>query len=106
MEIHTIRKKWLNALTKSGNNIIDGLYGNPISELPGPVLKKETVMDITNVRKKEIKTEKQHTNVISVEEIKPDELDKVFKKPKCEVMDDDEIQEKGKALLSAGKTML
>lgn len=106
VEIHPIRKKWLNALTKSGNSIIDDLYGNLTSKLPGPVLKKEVVMDITNVRKKDVKTEKQITSVTSVEEIKPDELDKIFKMPKCEAMDDDEIQEKGKALFSAGKIML
>jgi len=64
------------------------------------------VMDITNVRKKNVKTEKQITNAISVEEIKPEELDKIFKLPECVTMDDDEIQEKGKALFSAGKIML
>ena len=106
VEIHPIRKKWLNALTKSGNSIIDDLYGNLTSKLPGPALKKEVVIDITNVRKKNVKTEKQITSVTSVEEIKPDELDKIFKMPKCEAMDDDEIQEKGKALFSAGKIML
>jgi hypothetical protein len=106
VEIHPIRKKWLSALTKSGNSIIDDLFGNLTSKLPGPVLKKEVVMDTTNVRKKSVKTEKQLTKVTSVEEVKPDELEKIFKMPKCEVMDDDEIQEKGKALFSAGKIML
>jgi len=106
LEIHPIRKKWLNALTQSGNSIIDGLFTDYTSKLPGPVLKSETVMDITNVRKKDTKTEKQRTVVTEVEELKPDDLDKIFKMPKCEVMDDDEIQEKGKALFSAGKIML
>jgi len=106
VEIHPIRQKWISALTKSGNNIIDDLFGDFTSNLPGPVLKKEMVMDITNVRKKNVKTEKQITNAISVEEIKPEELDKIFKLPECVTMDDDEIQEKGKALFSAGKIML
>jgi hypothetical protein len=106
VEIHPIRKKWIRALTKSGNNIIDDLFTGITSKLPGPVLKKEAVMDITNVRKKSVKTEKQITNVTSVEDIKPEELDKLFKKPQCVQMDDDEIQEKGKTLLGAGKIML
>ena len=106
VEIHPIRKKWLSALTKSGNSIIDDMFGDITSKLPGPVLKKEVVMDITNVRKKNVKTEKQLTKVTSVEDIMPGELDKRFKLPECEVMDDDEVQEKGKALFSAGKIML
>lgn len=106
VEIHPIRKKWLNALTQSGNNIIDSMFSDYTSKLPGPVLRRELVMDITNVRKKDIKTEKKNTVVTEVKEIKSEELDKIFKMPKCETMDDDEIQEKGKALFSAGKLML
>ena len=106
VEIHPIRKKWISALTKSGNNIIDDLFTGITSKLPGPVLKKEMVMDITNVRKKNVKTEKQNTKVTSVEEITSSELDKLFKVPECIAMDDDEIQEKGKALFNAGKIML
>ena len=105
-EIHPIRKKWISALTQSGNNIIDDLFGEYTSKLPGPILKTESVMDITNVRKKSTKTTKNRTVITSLEELKPDELDKIFKMPECEVMDDDEIQEKGKALFSAGKIML
>ena len=106
LEVHPIRKKWLSALTKSGNSIIDDLFGGITSKLPGPVLKKEAVMEITNVRKNSVKTEKLLTKVTSVEEIKSGELDMMFKLPECVKMDDDEIQEKGKALFSGGKIML
>jgi len=106
IEIHPIRKKWIRALTQSGNNIIDDLFGEYTSQLSGPILKTKSVMGITNVRKKSTKTTKQNTVITSLEELKPDELDKIFKMPECEVMDDDEMQEKGKALFSAGKIML
>ena len=106
VEIHPIRKKWLDALTQPGNSIIDQLFGDYTAKLPGPVLKNEAVMDITNVRKKSTKTQKQSTLVTSVDDINHEELDKIFKMPECEVMDKDEIQEKGKALFSAGKIML
>ena len=105
-EVHPIRKKWISALTQSGNSIVDDLFGEYTSKLPGPILKTESVMDITNVRKKSTTTTKQNTVITSLEELKPDQLDKIFKMPECEVMDDDEIQEKGKALFSAGKIML
>ena len=106
VDIHPIRKKWINALTQSGNNIIDQTFTYYTSKLPGPVLKSESVMDITNVRKDSVKTEKQRTVVTELEEIKSEEMDRIFKMPECEKMDDDEIQEKGKALFSAGKIML
>jgi len=106
VEIHPIRKKWLNALTQSGNNLIDDLFTQATAKLPGPVLKSESVMDITNVRKKKTKTQKERTIVTSVEDKDKAELDKIFVKPSCIQMDDDEIQEKGKALLDARRLML
>jgi hypothetical protein len=106
VEIHPIRRKWLNALTQSGNKLIDQAFTDYTSKFSGPILKSETVMDITNVRKKTTKTEKQRTVVTEIKEMKQDELDKIFVMPECEKMDDDEIQEKGKALFSAGKIML
>ena len=106
VEIHPIRKKWLNALTQSGNNIIDGLFTEVTAKLPGPVLKSESVMKITNVRKKKTDTQEESTIVTSVEDVEKAKLDKIFVKPSCIQMDDDEIQEKGKALLDARKLML
>jgi trehalose-6-phosphatase len=106
VEIHPVRKKWINALTQSGNSVIDKLFRDYVEKLPGPILKTESVMDITNIRKNSTKTQKQRTLVIAVEEVDAVKLDELFKLPECEIMDDDEIQEKGKALLSAGKLML
>jgi len=106
VEIHPIRKKWLNALTQSGNRLIDQAFTDYTSKFSGPIIKSESVMDITNVRKKSTKTEKQRTVLTEIKEMQPDELDKIFIMPECEKMDNDEIQEKGKALFSAGKIML
>ena len=106
VEIHPIRKKWLNALTQSGNRLIDQAFADYTSKFSGPIIKSESVIDITNVRKKSTKTEKQRTILTEIKEMQPDELDKIFIMPECEKMDDDEIQEKGQALFSAGKIML
>jgi hypothetical protein len=105
-EIHPARQKWLTALTQSGNSIIDQMFSEYVSRLPGPILKTESVMEITNVRKKKTDTQKDRTTIISIEEVSSEELDNVFVMPDCIPMDDDEIQEKAKALFSAGKIML
>ena len=106
VELHPIKRKWLNALTQSGNSIIDTLFNELTSKISGPILKEEMVVDITNARKKETKTQKILTVVTQIEELKSSELDEVFKMPKCKMMDDDEVQEKAKSLFSARKIRL
>jgi hypothetical protein len=105
-EIHPARQKWLTALTQSGNSIIDQMFSEYVSRLPGPILKTESVMEITNVRKKKTDTQKDRTEITSTEEVSSRELDRIFIMPDCIPMDDDEVQEKAKALLSGGKLML
>lgn len=67
---------------------------------------QESVVAITNVRKKETKTQKKRSTIKKVEELKTSELGKIFKMPECNSTDDDEVQEKAKALFSADKIML
>jgi len=105
-EIHPIRKRWLDALTQSGNSIIDQFSSDFLANLPGPVLKTQSVVDIINVRKDETKTQKENTIYTKIEELKPEQLDEIFKMPECEAMDEKEVEEKAKALFSAGRIML
>ena len=104
--LHSVRKKWMTALTQSGNKLIDDLFVKFAAKLPGPILKFESTTDITNVRKKKTSTQKVRTEMISLDDKEKAELDKIFVMPKCVMMDDDEIQEKGKTLLSRQKLML
>ena len=106
VEIHPVRKKWINTLSQSGNSIIDTLSTNITSKIQGPILKSESVVSITNVKKNETKTQKIRMVVTEIEELKSSELDEIFKMPECVTMDDDEVQEKAKALLSADRIML
>ena len=106
VEIHPVRKKWINALTQSGNDTIDSLFADYTAKLPGPVLKSESTTEIYDVRKKETKTQKTHTIISAIEELKAEELDDIFKMPECKTMDDDEVEDKAKALFSADKIML
>ena len=86
--------------------MIDEMFANFTAKLPGPILKQESVIDITNIRKKETKTQKKRSVIKKVEELKTSELDRIFKVPECQAMDDDEVEEKAKALFSADKMML
>ena len=106
LDVHPARKKWIDALTQSGNSLIDKMFADFTAKLPGAVLRQESVIDITNVRKKETKTQKKHSTIKKVVELKASELDKIFSMPECKVMDDDEVQEKAKTLFSADKNML
>ena len=106
LEIHPVKKKWMNALAQSGNSLIDKMVADITAKLAGPVLKRETVIDITNVRKKETKTQKKRSVIKSVADLSADELDKVFTMPKCEVMKDNEVEKRAGVLYSADKLML
>ena len=106
LEIHPVKKKWMNALALSGNSLIDKMVADITAKLAGPVLKRETVIDITNVRKKETKTQKKRTIIKKVEELSTGELDKVFKMPECKMMEDNEVEKRARVLYSAGKLML
>jgi len=106
LDIHPVKKKWINALAQSGNGLIDNMVVDITAKLAGPVLKRETVIDITNVRKEQTKTQKKRTVIKTVEDLSAGELDKVFKMPECKVMEDDEVEKKAKVLFSADKLML
>jgi len=103
VEMHPVRKKWINALTQSGNSIIDSLFADFTAKLPGPVLKTESVVSITDARKKETKTQTIRTVITEVDELESGELDEIFKMPECQTMDDDEVQEKAKVIFSSGR---
>ena len=105
-ELHPARQKWLTALTQSGNSLIDRMFSDYVSRLPGPILKTESVMEITNIRKNKTDTHRDRTTTLSTQEVSQKEMDSIFQMPDCIPMDDDEIKEKAKALLSAGKIML
>lgn len=106
VEIHPVRKKWLNAITQSGNNIIDQYTNDYLSKLPGPILKRTSVTEITDVRKKKTKLQEERANYTEVVEVSSEELDKVFVLPECKVMNENEVEERAKALFSAGRIML
>ena len=63
-------------------------------------------MDITNVRKKQTKTEIKRSVIKKLEELSAGELDKVFTMPECEVMKDNEVEKRARVLFTAGKFML
>ena len=104
--IHPIRKKWLQALTSSGNDLIDNMFSDYTAKVPGPMLQKETVIEITDKRKKSTKVERKKAVVTNIEEISAEQTDATFITPECIPMDDDEVQNRVKALFSAKKMML
>ena len=106
LEIHPVKKKWINTLAQSGNDLIDELVSDITAKLAGPVLKRETVTDITNIRKNETKTQKKRSVIKSVADLSAGVLDEVFKMPECEVMKDNEVEKRAGVLFSAGKLML
>jgi hypothetical protein len=106
VEIHPIREKWLNAITQTGNDLIDQYTDAYIAKLPGPVLKTEMTIEIADLRKQEVKTRKERSIYTQVEEMTPAALDEVFVMPQCDPMTEDEVEERVKELFSSRRHML
>ena len=48
-EVHPVRKRWLEALSRSGDKQLDVLIVQWVANLPGAILKQESVIKVTNV---------------------------------------------------------
>jgi hypothetical protein len=51
LEMHPVRKRWLEALSQSGYKELDTLINQRVNHLPGAILKQESVIKVTNVIK-------------------------------------------------------
>lgn len=103
LEMHPVRKRWLEALSQSGYPQLDKLIDQWVANINGAILKQESVINVTNVieNKEEITTQK--TRVVTVEKLKPADIAKhVFDMPKCNNISKKEMRDTAKELFERG----
>ncbi len=106
LELHPVRRRWLQALSQSGYKQLDTLINQWASNLPGAIMKQESVVKITNVikNKDDIYTEK--TRVVSIEKLKPSDIPKhTFQMPQCSKISKKEMRDTAKTLFEKGKLL-
>ncbi len=106
-EIHPARKRWIEAITHSGYEQIDQLSSELRSNIPGAVLKQDSVVKITDYKKGKVDTYERKIRVVSVKELKSSELPKdTFTSPDCNDLSDSQIKDAAKAIFKEGRLTL
>ncbi|MDH3947707.1 MAG: hypothetical protein OEU74_01990 [Gammaproteobacteria bacterium] len=106
IEMHPVRKRWFEALSRSGYKQHDVLIDQWMANLPGAILKQESVIKVTNVirKKDEIYTEK--TRVVTIDKLKPSDIPKhTFQMPKCKKISKKEMRSTAMDLFEKGKLL-
>ncbi len=106
LEMHPVRKRWLEALSQSGYKELDTLINQRVNHLPGAILKQESVIKVTNVikNKEDITTEK--TQLVTIEKLKPSDIPKhTFHMPKCKKISKKEMRSTAMDLFEKGKIL-
>jgi hypothetical protein len=83
LEMHPVRKRWLEALSQSGYKQLDTLINQWTAHLSGAILKQESVIKVTNIIKKEEDISTEKTRVVTIEKLKSSDIPKhTFQMPK------------------------
>ena len=106
LEMHPVRKRWLEALSNSGYPQLDKLIDQWAANLNGSILKQESVMKLTNVIKNEEEITTQQSRIVTVENLKPTDIPKdTFDMPTCKSISKKEMRDTAKELFDKGKLL-
>ena len=104
LEIQPFRKRWMEALTQSGYEKLDKMFSDWAKKVPGPILKLESEVKLTNVKKNETDIQKEKAEITSIKEVKASELPKgIFTVPKCENINQTQLESTAKDMAKEGK---
>ncbi len=106
LEVHPVRKRWLEALSQSGYEELDKLVDQWAANLAGAVLKQESKIKITNVIKNKEDIISETTRIVTLEKLKPSDLPKhTFQMPKCKKISKKEMRKTAMDLFEKGKIL-
>ena len=106
MAMHPVRKRWLEALSQSGYKQLDTLIDQWAANLPGAILKQESVVKVMNVIKNKEDISSEKTQVVTIEKLKPADIPKqTFGMPKCKTISKKEMRDTAKDLFEKGKLL-
>ena len=106
LEMHPVRKRWLEALSNSGYPQLDKLIDQWAANLNGSILKQESVMKLTNMIKNEEEITTQKSRIVTVDKLKPTDIPKdTFDMPKCKSISKKEMRDTAKELFNKGKLL-
>ena len=104
LEVHPAKKRWIEAITHSGYEQVDELSSELRSKIPGHVLKQNSVVKTTDLKKDKVDTYEQKISVVSVKELKSSEVaEGAFSLPKCKNISNSQIKDAAKKMFTEGR---
>lgn len=84
VEYQSFKKRWLEAMVQTGYPKMDEMFRERAKHISGPILKLESEMLTTNVKKGRTTVELEKAQITSVKEVKSSEIpQQTFVVPKC-----------------------
>lgn len=100
LELSPIEQQWIKAMSQTGQKQLDQMLAAWNSELPGPILKSETVTLLTDRVNQEQRTKIEKMEVIALEELASGKIpEETFRAPQCEKVSQKEMEEAAKDML-------
>jgi hypothetical protein len=104
LEVHPIRKQWFQALSQTGYPLLDSIYEDWTKQIKGAVLKQDTVVEVTNVKKNSTSTQSQKAVITSIKEREPNEIEAtIFEVPECKKITKKQIRNTAADMFSEGR---
>ena len=106
-EMHIAKKRWIEALTHTGYETLDKLSSQARANTRGSILKQETEIQVTDVKKDEIDTYTRKINVRSLQETDSSAIpEETFLPPECDELDKEKMKDATKTMVKKGKFTL
>jgi hypothetical protein len=107
LEVHPIEQRWTEALTQSGYERLDQLFADWAKNLTGPILRLDSVFEVTDVVKGKTSKRKDSSRVVSLDELSAEQIDpSIFAAPECKEMNKKQFERAAKDLFKEGKLTL
>jgi hypothetical protein len=104
LEVHPIRKQWFQALSQTGYPLLDSIYDDWTKQIKGAVLKQDTVVEVTNVKRNSTSTQSQKAVITSIKELEPNEIEAtIFEVPECKKITKNQIRNTAADMFSEGR---
>ena len=106
-DMHGVKKRWIEAMTSTGYQILDNLSRELRGNIPGMVIKQKSVMQLVNLKKNKVDSYTRNLQVVSIKQKSSSELDAgVFVRPECERIDQGQTKDMLKTLLAEAMLIL
>jgi hypothetical protein len=104
---HKAKKRWLKALTHTGYDELDKLSRAFRSEIDGPILMHDIVVETTNYKLNKVDTYTRNIRVVSLEKMKSSEVpENTFSEVDCKKINKRRTREATKSMVKKGKLTL